>query len=96
MEGLAGSVWQWTASEFTGYPGFAAHPYREYSEVFFDRGYRVLRGGSWATPAPSPRRRSATGTCRSGVRSSPGCASPWTAERAPRASGRAPGLPGAG
>ena len=51
MEGLTGSVWQWTASEFTAYPGFVAHPYREYSEVFFDRGYRVLRGGSWATAA---------------------------------------------
>ena len=44
-----GRVWEWTASEFTGYPGFVAHPYREYSEVFFDRGHRVLRGGSWAT-----------------------------------------------
>ena len=44
-----GVVWEWTASEFTGYPGFRAHPYREYSEVFFDQGYRVLRGGSWAT-----------------------------------------------
>jgi iron(II)-dependent oxidoreductase len=44
-----GHVWEWTCSEFSGYPGFRAHPYREYSEVFFDRGYRVLRGGSWAT-----------------------------------------------
>jgi gamma-glutamyl hercynylcysteine S-oxide synthase len=44
-----GLVWEWTSSEFTGYGGFSAHPYREYSEVFFDRGYRVLRGGSWAT-----------------------------------------------
>ncbi len=42
-------VWEWTSSEFSGYAGFRAHPYREYSEVFFDRGYRVLRGGSWAT-----------------------------------------------
>lgn len=42
-------VWEWTASELTAYPGFVAHPYREYSEVFFDRGYLVLRGGSWAT-----------------------------------------------
>jgi iron(II)-dependent oxidoreductase len=49
LEGI-GAVWEWTASEFAGYPGFRAHPYREYSEVFFDRGYRVLRGGSWATP----------------------------------------------
>jgi gamma-glutamyl hercynylcysteine S-oxide synthase len=45
----AGVVWEWTSSEFAGYPGFRAHPYPEYSEVFFDRGYRVLRGGSFAT-----------------------------------------------
>jgi iron(II)-dependent oxidoreductase len=51
-----GRVWEWTASEFRGYPGFRAHPYREYSEVFFDRGYRVLRGGSWAS-SPSGKRR---------------------------------------
>jgi iron(II)-dependent oxidoreductase len=43
-----GLVWEWTASHFGGYPGFRAHPYREYSEVFFGDGYRVLRGGSWA------------------------------------------------
>ena len=42
-------VWEWTQSHFGGYPGFVAHPYREYSEVFFGEGYRVLRGGSWAT-----------------------------------------------
>jgi gamma-glutamyl hercynylcysteine S-oxide synthase len=42
-------VWEWTASPFTGYPGFKAHPYREYSEVFFGDRYRVLRGGSCAT-----------------------------------------------
>ncbi len=43
------AVWEWTASTFHGYPGFIAHPYREYSEVFFGDGYRVLRGASWAT-----------------------------------------------
>ena len=42
-------VWEWTSSEFAAYPGFRAHPYREYSEVFFEQGHRVLRGGSWAT-----------------------------------------------
>ena len=47
--GLIGNVWEWTATVFDGYPGFRAHPYPEYSEVFFGRGYRVLRGGSWAT-----------------------------------------------
>jgi gamma-glutamyl hercynylcysteine S-oxide synthase len=44
-----GLVWEWTASRFAGYPGFEAHPYREYSEVFFGTEYHVLRGGSWAT-----------------------------------------------
>jgi iron(II)-dependent oxidoreductase len=42
-------VWEWTGSHFRAYPGFVAHPYREYSEVFFGDGYRVLRGGSYAT-----------------------------------------------
>jgi gamma-glutamyl hercynylcysteine S-oxide synthase len=49
--GMVGDVWEWTSTEFAGYPGFAAHPYREYSEVFFGQGYRVLRGGAWATRA---------------------------------------------
>jgi len=49
--GMLGDVWEWTASTFAGYPGFCAHPYREYSEVFFGPDYRVLRGGSWATRA---------------------------------------------
>jgi iron(II)-dependent oxidoreductase len=46
---LVGDVWEWTASDFGGYPGFAPFPYREYSEVFFGSEYKVLRGGSWAT-----------------------------------------------
>jgi iron(II)-dependent oxidoreductase len=46
-----GRVWEWTSSHFLGYPGFAAYPYREYSEVFFGDGYRVLRGSSWASDA---------------------------------------------
>ena len=49
--GLIGDVWEWTASEFAGYPGFTAYPYREYSEPFLAAGHRVLRGGSWATSA---------------------------------------------
>ncbi|KUJ69036.1 sulfatase-modifying factor 1 [Streptomyces albus subsp. albus] len=45
---LIGDVWEWTASDFLPYPGFAAFPYREYSEVFFGGDYKVLRGGSFA------------------------------------------------
>lgn len=48
---MLGDVWEWTSSEFEGYGGFVAHPYEEYSQVFFAEGYRVLRGGSWATRA---------------------------------------------
>ena len=47
--GMIGDVWEWTASDFAGYPGFRAFPYAEYSEVFFGSEYKVLRGGSWAT-----------------------------------------------
>ena len=47
--GMIGDVWEWTSSDFTGYPGFRAFPYAEYSEVFFGSEYKVLRGGSWAT-----------------------------------------------
>jgi iron(II)-dependent oxidoreductase len=57
--GMIGDVWEWTAGEFDAYPGFKAFPYREYSEPFFGAGFRVLRGGSWAT-----RPRVATSTFR--------------------------------
>ena len=47
--GMIGDVWEWTSSDFVGYPGFEAFPYKEYSEEFFGSEYKVLRGGSWAT-----------------------------------------------
>jgi gamma-glutamyl hercynylcysteine S-oxide synthase len=43
-----GQVWEWTASSFEPYPGFAPHPYRDYSSPWFG-SRRVLRGGSFAT-----------------------------------------------
>lgn len=46
--GMVSDVWEWTSSDFHGYPGFRSFPYREYSEVFFGSEYKVLRGGSWA------------------------------------------------
>ena len=45
-----GQVWEWTASPFRPYPGFEAHPYRDYSAPWFgDRA--VLRGASFMTQA---------------------------------------------
>lgn len=43
-----GSVWEWTASPFEPYPGFVAHPYRDYSQPWFGTR-RVLRGACAAT-----------------------------------------------
>lgn len=56
---MLGQVWEWTNSEFSAYPGFSPFAYEQYSEPFFDGGYRVLRGGSWAT-----RARTVTNTFR--------------------------------
>jgi iron(II)-dependent oxidoreductase len=44
-----GGAWEWTSSDFRAYPGFAAFPYEEYSQVFFGDEHKVLRGASWAT-----------------------------------------------
>jgi iron(II)-dependent oxidoreductase len=46
---LIGDVWEWTSADFLPYPGFAAWPYREYSEVFFGPEYKVLRGGAFSS-----------------------------------------------
>lgn len=43
-----GAVWEWTASAFQPYPGFTAHPYRDYSQPWFG-SRRVLRGAARAT-----------------------------------------------
>ena len=43
-----GAVWEWTASPFTAYPGFVAHPYRDYSAPWFG-SRQALRGASFAT-----------------------------------------------
>jgi iron(II)-dependent oxidoreductase len=56
---MIGDVWEWTGSDFAGYPGFEPYPYEQYSAIFFGDEYKVLRGGSWAT-----RARVATSTFR--------------------------------
>ncbi len=45
-----GQVWEWTSSPFAPFPGFVAHPYRDYSRPWFD-GRPVLKGASHATAA---------------------------------------------
>jgi iron(II)-dependent oxidoreductase len=52
---MVGDVWEWTATDFHGYPKFRSFPYKEYSEVFFGAEYKVLKGGSWATHPLSAR-----------------------------------------
>ncbi len=47
---MIGNVWEWTASDFLPYPGFVPDPYRDYSQPWFG-SHKVLRGGSFATPA---------------------------------------------
>jgi gamma-glutamyl hercynylcysteine S-oxide synthase len=49
---MTGNVWEWTSTVFQPYAGFAAFPYPEYSELWFDTDHRVLKGGSWATRSP--------------------------------------------
>jgi ergothioneine biosynthesis protein EgtB len=44
-----GQVWEWTSEAFKPFQGFSAHPYRDYSEPWFD-GRPVLKGASVATP----------------------------------------------
>jgi iron(II)-dependent oxidoreductase len=45
---MIGNVWEWTATDFAPFPGFAPDPYRDYSAPWFGTR-KVLRGGCWAT-----------------------------------------------
>ena len=45
---MIGNIWEWTASDFVPFPGFAADPYEDYSQPWFN-SRKVLRGGSWAS-----------------------------------------------
>ncbi len=53
-----GDVWEWTASSFRPYPGFASGPDATYSQPWFGHA-KVLRGGATVTRArmKSPRFR---------------------------------------
>ncbi len=47
---MIGNVWEWTVSDFLPFAGFAADPYKDYSQPWFGTR-KVLRGGCWATSA---------------------------------------------
>ena len=49
---LVGNGWEWTATAFAPFPGFAPLPsYPEYSADFFDDGHFVIKGASPVTAA---------------------------------------------
>jgi ergothioneine biosynthesis protein EgtB len=50
---MIGDVWEWTSSEFVGYPGFKTG-FAEYNDKWF-ANQKVLRGGSFGTPKMSIR-----------------------------------------
>ncbi|HXV51133.1 MAG TPA: ergothioneine biosynthesis protein EgtB [Nitrosopumilaceae archaeon] len=50
---MIGDVWEWTSSEFVGYPGFKSG-FSEYNDKWFTN-QKVLRGGSFGTPQISIR-----------------------------------------
>ncbi|MGI0018162.1 MAG: ergothioneine biosynthesis protein EgtB [Nitrosotalea sp.] len=50
---MMGDVWEWTSSEFVGYPGFKSG-FAEYNDKWF-ANQKVLRGSSFATPKYSIR-----------------------------------------
>ena len=50
---MIGDVWEWTSSEFIGYPGFKTG-FEEYNDKWFTN-QKVLRGGSFGTPKRSIR-----------------------------------------
>jgi iron(II)-dependent oxidoreductase len=52
---MLGNVFEWTSSPFLPYDGFQAHPYKEYSQIFMNPRFKVLRGASWATAANAIR-----------------------------------------
>ncbi|MHB8546740.1 MAG: ergothioneine biosynthesis protein EgtB [Nitrosotalea sp.] len=45
---MMGDVWEWTTSDFVGYPGFQSG-FAEYNDKWFSN-QKVLRGSSFATP----------------------------------------------
>ncbi|MFO1185441.1 MAG: SUMF1/EgtB/PvdO family nonheme iron enzyme [Bauldia sp.] len=57
VDGLLGNGWEWTATVFAPFDGFAAFSfYPGYSADFFDGSHFVIKGGSMRTASPLLRR----------------------------------------
>ena len=53
IDELVGNGWEWTATDFAGFPGFQAwmRTYPGYSSAFFGDDHAVLYGAAWPTAA---------------------------------------------
>ncbi len=56
---VIGNVWQWTETQFTGFPGFAVHPYYDdFSVPTFDTRHNLIKGGSFISTGNEALRNS--------------------------------------
>src|SRR5215813_4684938 len=67
---MVGNVWEWTASDFVPFPGFAPDPYEDYSQPWFNTR-KVLRGEAMPAAHASGGHSTATSSRPSATTSPP-------------------------